>query len=197
MEKVLVVCGHPHLEYSRVNSAILEQLASSSVTLHRLGEAHQGYQFDVASEQAKLIEHDRIVLLFPLYWYSVPALMKKWFDDVLLPGFAYARGGDKLQGKEIMVVTTVGAVEEGYRAGGFNRFTIDELMRPIEQLSYYVKARYLPPVAIFESVFIDPESLLQEAIRAANLIQAHHEDPSIKYEQMLLKAEEMAIDLIS
>ncbi len=194
---VLVVCGHPNLDYSRVNKAVLNKLEEYEVTIHTLCESHQNYTFDVEAEQTLLVEHNRIVLLFPLYWYSMPALMKKWIDDVLLPGFAYARNGDKLKDKEIFVATTVGALAEGYRAGGFNRFTLDELLKPIELLTYYVKAKYLPPFAIYESVFIDQDKLTKNVAECCEKIVMHHDDPSVKYEEMLLMAEEMQIDLIS
>ncbi len=195
--KILVICGHPNLNASRVNSAILKEVSEHAVTVHNLSEHHENFNFDVEKEQNLLIKHDRIVFLFPLYWYSTPAILKKWFDDILLPGFAYARGGDKLLNKEFMVVTTVGAMEEGYRAGGFNHYTIDELLRPIQQLTYYVKAKYIPPYPIYESVFISPEDLKQAAKSATKFIVSDYQDPTFKYEQMLLKAEEMQIELIS
>ena len=40
-----------------------------------------------------------IVLQHPLYWYSVPGLLKHWFDKVLARGFAYGAGGRELVGK--------------------------------------------------------------------------------------------------
>jgi len=48
-----------------------------------------------------LLEHDRIVLQFPMYWYSMPPLLKKWLDDVLTYNFAYGSKGDKLKGKDL------------------------------------------------------------------------------------------------
>lgn len=195
--KTLVICGHPDLKISRVNSVILDKLSLFDVTVHNLSENHDAYNFDVKREQNLLLEHNRVVFLFPLYWYSTPALLKKWFDDVLVPGFAYARGGDKLLNKEFMVVTTVGAMEEGYRAGGFNNYTIDELLRPIQQLTYYVKAKYIPPYSIYESVFISEEYLKEESEKVCQFIISEYQDPTFKYEQMLLKAEEMQIELIN
>ncbi len=50
---------------------------------------HADFAIDVKNEQSMLKAHHRIVIQFPLYWYSVPPLLKKWQDDVLTPGFSY------------------------------------------------------------------------------------------------------------
>ncbi|KAG2469836.1 NQO1 dehydrogenase, partial [Polypterus senegalus] len=44
---------------------------------------------DIMEEQKKIKAADLIVFQFPLYWYSVPAILKGWFDRVLTQGFAY------------------------------------------------------------------------------------------------------------
>lgn len=31
-----------------------------------------------------------VVVQFPLYWFSVPAILKGWFDRVLTQGFAFS-----------------------------------------------------------------------------------------------------------
>ncbi|ANC05253.1 MULTISPECIES: NAD(P)H-dependent oxidoreductase [Pseudomonas] len=196
MDNILVVIGHPDLSSSRANAAIVEALQGSNVTLHPLSAALGSNGFDIAAEQKLLCAHERIVLLFPLYWYSCPALMKRWIDDVFTPGFAYARGGDKLQDKEFLIVTTVGAPASGYRAGGFNRFTLDELLRPLQQTVAYVKGHYLPPIPLFESVFIADEPLDESAREIAGLITSRQESPDEAYEKLLLKAELAAIALL-
>ena len=44
---------------------------------------------DVLAEQRKLLEADLVVFQFPLWWYSVPAILKGWFDRVLTAGFGF------------------------------------------------------------------------------------------------------------
>lgn len=194
--KILLISGHPNLNLSRISNALLNRLAAEEVTLHRLSEIHRDYQFDVHAEQELLAQHDRIVLLFPLYWYSCPAIMKKWIDDVFTPGFAYARHGDKLQGKEFLVATTVGAPEAGYRAGGFNSYTVDELLRPFQQTVSYVGGRYLTPIVVYESVFICDVAIAAVADDVASAVQAIQDPPDVAYEKLLIKAEVAQIDLI-
>lgn len=44
---------------------------------------------DVLAEQARLDRADALVLVFPVYWWSMPALMKGWIDRVFSNGWAY------------------------------------------------------------------------------------------------------------
>jgi NAD(P)H dehydrogenase (quinone) len=44
---------------------------------------------DVAAEQEKLMWADAVLIQFPLWWFSVPAILKGWLDRVLAAGWAY------------------------------------------------------------------------------------------------------------
>uniref|UniRef100_A0A8C6U460 Ribosyldihydronicotinamide dehydrogenase [quinone] n=1 Tax=Neogobius melanostomus TaxID=47308 RepID=A0A8C6U460_9GOBI len=46
---------------------------------------------DITEEQRKLQEADLIIFQFPMYWFTVPAILKGWFDRVLTLGFAYTK----------------------------------------------------------------------------------------------------------
>ena len=55
---------------------------------------------DVAAEHARLDLADTLVLVYPLYWWSFPALLKGWIDRVFTQGWAYQDGADgKVQKK--------------------------------------------------------------------------------------------------
>lgn len=54
---------------------------------------------DVAGEQDKLRRADAVVVQFPLWWYGTPAILKGWFDRVLVSGFAF--GKDPASGKRL------------------------------------------------------------------------------------------------
>ena len=51
---------------------------------------------------------------------------------MLTHGFAYGSHGTALQGKTLQVVTTTGAPDASYQPDGHNRFTMSELMRPLD-----------------------------------------------------------------
>ncbi|XP_066482463.1 ribosyldihydronicotinamide dehydrogenase [quinone] [Tiliqua scincoides] len=44
---------------------------------------------DVIVEQKKVKEADLVIFQFPLYWFSMPAIMKGWLDRVFVQGFAH------------------------------------------------------------------------------------------------------------
>lgn len=55
---------------------------------------------DVAAEHARLDKADALVLVYPVYWWSFPALLKGWIDRVFTQGYSYEEGaGGKLAKK--------------------------------------------------------------------------------------------------
>jgi glutathione-regulated potassium-efflux system ancillary protein KefF len=117
MKNVLIISGHPDLDHSLANRTILEEMKKliPSVTIRRLDQVNKNYNFNLEEEQKALTEADVIVLEFPMYWYSYPALLKKYIDDVLSHGFAYGSEGIKLRGKRLILSLTTGAPAEAYR----------------------------------------------------------------------------------
>jgi NAD(P)H dehydrogenase (quinone) len=63
---------------------------------------------DIQREQQLLSEADLIIFQFPLWWYSMPAVLKGYIDRVFSMGWAYG-GGQSLAGKKVMVGMTTGA----------------------------------------------------------------------------------------
>ncbi|WP_047041995.1 NAD(P)H-dependent oxidoreductase [Vibrio mexicanus] len=156
MSHVVVISGHPDLESSNTNTVILDELKQniSSLDVRRLDTLYPDYNIDIEAEQQALVKADVIILQFPFYWYSVPALMKKWIDDVFGYNFAYGSKGDKLQGKDFILSFTVGGPEESYDPLGYNHFSIEELMRPLQQTAYLAGMNYHKPVYTHRMVYI-------------------------------------------
>ena len=44
---------------------------------------------DIIAEQARIDRADALVLVFPVYWWSMPALLKGWIDRVFSNGWAF------------------------------------------------------------------------------------------------------------
>jgi len=132
MKKVLMLLAHSNFDNSLSNKIISEYVgASPDVTVRNLSDVSEDFNFDIEAEQAALIEAETIVLQFPFHWYSMPAIMKKWFDDVLAFGFAYGPGGDKLHGKRVIISLTTGGPAEAYTVDGANNYTVSQLVAPI------------------------------------------------------------------
>ncbi|MDR0184366.1 NAD(P)H-dependent oxidoreductase [Lysobacter arvi] len=79
---------------------------------------------DVAREHARLDRADALVLVYPVFWWSFPGLLKGWIDRVFTNGWAYeeAAGGKlvkKLQGLDVHLVANAGATTRTYARHGY------------------------------------------------------------------------------
>ena len=122
---------------------------------------------DIAREQEKLRWADAVVLQFPLWWFTMPAILKGWVDRVYAYGFAYGVGehsethwGDRygegtLAGKRAMLVVTAGGWAPHYGPRGVNG-PIDDLLFPIQHgILFYPGFEVLPPFVVYRTGRID------------------------------------------
>lgn len=185
--KTLVIVAHPNLSGSRINRAWVQALQGQpDVTVNDLSAKYPDQQIDIFEEQALLLAHDRFVLQFPFYWYSSPAILKAWIDAVLQPGFAYAVGGDKLRGKEWMVSTSVGSTEDGYRAGGHNQFTVDELLRPFQQTAHYTGGIYRSPFCFYRAMLVSDAQIAEGTRQMLRHVLRPNIEPEREHEQFVV-----------
>jgi glutathione-regulated potassium-efflux system ancillary protein KefG len=171
--RTLILFAHPRLEKSRTNTALLQRAAAvPGVTIHDLYEDYPNFNVDVRREQELLLGHDIIVWHHPFYWYSCPPLLKQWIDMVLAFGWAYGPGGTALKGKLIFNAITTGGAPAAYSAGGRNRFTIREFLRPFEQTALLCSMVYLPPFLIQGTHRLNQDQIEEGANRYSALIRA-------------------------
>jgi len=79
---------------------------------------------DVAAEHARIDRADALVLVYPIYWWSFPALLKGWIDRVFTQGWAYedVEGGKvvkKLQRLRVHLVAVGGADQRTIARHGY------------------------------------------------------------------------------
>jgi glutathione-regulated potassium-efflux system ancillary protein KefG len=134
---------------SRVNAPLARAARTvEDVTFHDLYETYPELDIDVRHEQRLLETHDVVVWQHPMFWYSTPAIFKEWQDLVLTHSWAYGHEGTALRGKRLFNAVTTGGHSEAYTADGFNRFTIRQLLAPVEQTAYLCGMDYLPPFIV-------------------------------------------------
>ena len=44
---------------------------------------------DVQAEQRRIDRADHLILVYPVYWWAMPALLKGWIDRVFVAGWAF------------------------------------------------------------------------------------------------------------
>ncbi|MER8826274.1 NAD(P)H-dependent oxidoreductase [Mesorhizobium sp. M0938] len=79
---------------------------------------------DVAAEQARIDRADALVLVYPVYWWSMPGLLKGWIDRVFANGWAYDEGPDaklvkRLRHLRVHLVAIGGANLRTYARHGY------------------------------------------------------------------------------
>lgn len=145
---ILVIFAHPYPDRSRVGMRLFSSLDGlDGVVRHSLYDLYPNFGIDVPHEQELLLGASAIVFQHPIYWYSVPGLLKHWMDKVLARGFAY---GDRfaLSGKRCLWVPTAGGDEQAYSAGGVHQRPFTEFIPPIEQLVRFCKMEWQPPLFV-------------------------------------------------
>ena len=162
-KNILVILAHPDMGKSRLNKALADAARAAGASVHEIYEACPDFAIDVKQEQKLLLEADAIVLQFPFYWYSSPALLKEWEDKVLEYGFAYGSAGKALHGKKLLVATTTGGPKEAYQKGGYNNFTVDDLLGPFRQTASLCGMEWQPPFIVNGARIISDEELAGKA----------------------------------
>lgn len=90
---------------------------------------------DISAEIQKMRAAEILLLVFPIWWFSVPAIMKGWFDRVLAMGVAWDGGKiyeqGLMRGKQAMLLASAGGPAEFYQENGKHRATPVQLLHPI------------------------------------------------------------------
>lgn len=151
MSAVYFVFAHPQRQRSRANATILERIDGlPNVTVCDLYECYPSFHIDVEREQQRLLEHQVVVLQQPFYWYGMPPLLKLWVDEVFESGWAYA-GGTALKGKTLQLSLTAGGPDSAYTTEGYNRYSIEELTKPYEQIAFLCGMSWPKPLVLHNS----------------------------------------------
>ena len=152
MADVLVLVAHPDIARSRVNRALAAQarlLPSEAVEVRDLYALYPDYVIDIEAEQAALAQARTVVWVHPVQWYSMPALMKLWVDEVLAFHWAYGPGGRALAGKCLWLVVSTGGSETSYQEVGNNRHPFASFLPAYRQTAELVGMRFLEPAVFY------------------------------------------------
>ena len=117
---------------------------------------------DVAAEQAALARARVVVWQHPLFWYSVPALLKLWFDEVLERGWAFD-GGTALQGKRCLWATTTGGDEDAYGPEGMHGHRFEAFVPAVRQTARFCGMTWEEPFVLHAAHRCDEAALARAA----------------------------------
>jgi NAD(P)H dehydrogenase (quinone) len=108
----LIVVAHP--DPASLTHAVARQVAEG------ISAVDAGHTFEVADLAA---EGFALVLVYPVYWWSFPGLLKGWIDRVFTQGWAYEDADGKLVKKlqrlNVHLVALGGANQRTYARHGY------------------------------------------------------------------------------
>lgn len=146
---VLLILAHPYPDRSRANKLLLDNVRDlDGLEVRSLYELYPDYAIDVPEEQRALTRATAVVWQHPLYWYSVPSLMKLWLDKVLVQGFAYGEGGTFLHGKPCLWTVTTGGRQEMYAPEGVHAYPFETFVTPVEQIARFCGLVWQKPLVL-------------------------------------------------
>lgn len=159
-----LIYAHPYPQRSRANQALLGALADlPDLSIRSLYDLYPDFNVDVEAEQAALLGAQAVLWQCPLYWYSVPPLLKLWFDKVLAYGWAYGDGGHALRGKHCRWIVTTGGDTHAFSADGVHAHPFERFVLPIEQTARFCGMRWQPPFVLHHAHRLAPDALQAHA----------------------------------
>ena len=144
---ITALLAHPYPRFSVISIPLLEGLKEQfpQMDIRALYDLYPDSSIDLWEERKAVAHSSLILVVHPVFWYSVPALLKKWFDEVLAYGFAYGNGGDAVKGKGVLWIPSLGT---GYRDGEFpGEVEISEVEAPIRRMWTFCGRDYRFPAA--------------------------------------------------
>jgi len=135
---------------------------NSDYLVYALEQRH-GYETDtiaadIRSELDKLIWCDLLILNFPIFWFSMPAILKGWIDRVFISGLCYGgrrfydEGG--LRGKKAMITITLGGRPHMFGPEAIHGELNDMLRHILRGTLAYTGFDVLPPFVGYHVPYI-------------------------------------------
>lgn len=123
VQRMLEINPNAEVTYRDLNDAPIPQLTSASVAgIRAVAETQDELAAQTLSNEliAELKAADVMVIGAPMYNFSIPSLLRSWFDHVLRPRVTFAYGADGVQGlltgvRAIVIESRGGLYSEGPR----------------------------------------------------------------------------------
>ena len=151
--------------------------------------AHDGFAADIQAEMDKLFWCDALILQFPLWWFSLPAMLKGWVDRVFASGGRIYGGGkfyDRgvFAGKRAMCALTIGGAPPIYSEHGLNG-PIDAILFPVNHgILYFTGFTVIEPFLVHGPVRKTDDERAAELARYRERVLTLQTAPTITYPKL-------------
>ncbi|KAF1023286.1 MAG: Glutathione-regulated potassium-efflux system ancillary protein KefF [Acinetobacter bereziniae] len=155
---------NPVASQADFNSRSNQDYLNYALEQRHASKAHELVQ-DIQIEIEKVQKADLVIFTFPMYWTSVPAILKGWIDRVFVSGIFY--GGKRfynhggMLGKKAMLSFTLGGRDHMFGQDAIHG-SIENLLLPIQRGTLaYVGFEVLPPFMAYHVPYITDEARQQ------------------------------------
>jgi putative NADPH-quinone reductase len=169
-----ILLFHPDFSRSKANRALVEAAQRlEGVTVVDMAALYTGADIDTDREVERLLRVERLVLQFPVQWYSTPPLLKAWQDDVLSRMYYVnpRNEGERLRDLPVMVAATAGNDASAYTPGGVNLYPLTDLLKPLHATAHRCSWRWAEPFLIYRANKSSSAELAEAAQRYADRIE--------------------------
>lgn len=148
----------------------------------KFAHEHGAFSSDIQLELEKLLWCDLLILQFPLWWFSVPAIMKGWIDRVFVNGVAYGTGRRMdtggLKGRKAMLTVSTGCYPEMVAPDGLLGDLEVNLWHLQSGTLAYTGLEVLPPFMAWSIHYTTPDQRRQYLDDyAKHLTEIKHREP--------------------
>lgn len=154
----------------------------------RRNSKEQTLATDIQQELNKLLWADLLILNFPVYWFSTPAILKGWIDRVLVSGICYGgkrfydQGG--LSGKKALVAVTLGGREHMFGEGAIHG-PLEDMLRPLLRGTLaYVGLDVLTPFVGWHIPYISADNRQDILLSYRQRLENIETDEAIQYPRL-------------
>lgn len=152
MKTILLILGAQTGEFAggRYNRGLFETAERHLSGLFKITKTIVEDGYDVEEEIMKWKQADYILYQYPVYWFMMPSVLKKYLDDVYAYGefFAFTDGaygsGGLMTGKSVMLSTTWNAPDDAFDTGFFDGGDRDAVLLPMRKSQTYCGLDELP-----------------------------------------------------
>ncbi len=131
-------------------------------TEQKLAHETGGFAPDIVREQERMQRADLLIILFPLWWGGMPAILKGWFDRVMAFGFAYVDGArfetGFFKGRSGLIGVVTGGTPARFTDGG-TYGEIGAVLWPIQRcMLEYLGLQVLEPFVAYAAPRVDADA---------------------------------------
>lgn len=170
MKKVLLINGHEPYAFAegRFNQTMFEEIENQLKKEFEITKTIIKEGYNPEEEQRKFKDADAIIFQFPIYWFSAPALMKKYIDEVYAHGVffgmgeegkKYGYGNGLMNGKKYMFSITANSPEYAYNDSEqfFEGKSLDESLFHMHKINEFCGMEALKSFGAY-NVIKDPQA---------------------------------------